>query len=91
MALLSESYISSAGLRPELGRAAAGADLAERAVKLAGGTRIRFDDLVVAIGARARPSPWGQPPGVHVLRTLNDAAALRDSLSHGALVVVGAG
>src|SRR5690606_40464458 len=48
----------------------------ERYVELADGGRIAYDDVVVAPGARARPSPWGEPPGVHVLRTLDDAIAL---------------
>lgn len=58
---------------------------------LADGTVLDYDELVIATGAAARPSPWSGP-GIHVLRTLADARALRESL-HGAnrLLVVGAG
>jgi NADPH-dependent 2,4-dienoyl-CoA reductase/sulfur reductase-like enzyme len=90
--LLTEEDARSEGIRLELGRRAERLRLAEREVELADGTRLRFDDLVIATGARARPSPWGTPPGVHVLRTAADAAALReDLLAGGHLVVIGGG
>ncbi|MFE4503232.1 NAD(P)/FAD-dependent oxidoreductase [Rhodococcus sp. NPDC056743] len=58
---------------------------------LADGTVLDFDELVIATGAAARPSPW-VGPGVHVLRTLADARALRESLEGAVhLLVVGAG
>jgi 3-phenylpropionate/trans-cinnamate dioxygenase ferredoxin reductase subunit len=66
---------------------------ADRAVELADGTQVASDGVVVATGARARTLP-GAPElgGVHVLRTLDDALALRASLpGASALVVVGAG
>ena len=90
--LLDEAAADTAGIRLELGQAASGLDLARSAVELADGTRIPFDDLVIATGARARPSPWGTPPSVHLLRTLTDAAALRQDLQRGGpLVIIGAG
>jgi NADPH-dependent 2,4-dienoyl-CoA reductase/sulfur reductase-like enzyme len=62
-----------------------------REVVLAGGARVRSDGVVIATGARARALP-GNLSGVHVLRTIDDALALRSELLPGArLVVIGAG
>ncbi|MGE0843844.1 NAD(P)/FAD-dependent oxidoreductase [Pseudonocardia sp.] len=90
--LLTREQAAAASIQLELGRAATGVDLDACEVELADGTCIHFDDLVVATGARPRPSPWGAPPGVHLLRTLGDATALGAALSRGgSLVVIGAG
>ena len=90
--LLDEEEAAAAGIRLELGRAATGCDLAGRVVELADGSRLRFDELVVATGARARPAPWGDLPGVHLVRTAADATALRADLARGGpLVIIGAG
>jgi 3-phenylpropionate/trans-cinnamate dioxygenase ferredoxin reductase component len=52
---------------------------------------LAWDRLVVATGAHARTLP-GLPTGVHVLRTLADALALRPALRPGRrLAVIGAG
>jgi len=62
-------------------------------VTLADGTSISYDGLIIATGGLVRRLP-NQPDiaGVHVLRTLDDAAALRDELVEGArVVVIGAG
>nr|WP_042184121.1 FAD-dependent oxidoreductase [Kibdelosporangium sp. MJ126-NF4]CEL16083.1 Ferredoxin reductase [Kibdelosporangium sp. MJ126-NF4]CTQ94009.1 Ferredoxin reductase [Kibdelosporangium sp. MJ126-NF4] len=73
-----------------LGSTATALDTSERAVVLASGERIVTDGVVLATGARARPMPG--PTGVHTLRTLDDAIALRAALDHGGnLVVIGAG
>lgn len=75
-----------------LGRHATGLDVAGRAVLLDGGERRPFDALVIATGAVPRRLPGCGLAGVHVLRTLDDALALRESLLGGPeLVVVGAG
>ncbi|MGW9497675.1 NAD(P)/FAD-dependent oxidoreductase [Streptomyces prasinus] len=72
-----------------LGTAATGLDLAGRAVRLADGSRVPYDGLIVATGVRPRRLPG---EGAHVLRTVDDALALRDVLTPGTrLVVVGAG
>jgi phthalate 3,4-dioxygenase ferredoxin reductase subunit len=90
--LLTQQAAVDAGIRLVLGRAAIRLDVDARVVELADGERLGYDDLVIATGARARPSPWGELPGVHVLRTLDDAVALRaDLLRGGPLVVIGAG
>jgi 3-phenylpropionate/trans-cinnamate dioxygenase ferredoxin reductase subunit len=56
------------------------------------GEELAWDALVLATGATPRSLPGWSGPGVHVLRTLADAAALREELRPGARVaVVGAG
>jgi NADPH-dependent 2,4-dienoyl-CoA reductase/sulfur reductase-like enzyme len=76
-----------------LGVRASGLDRRGRRVLLADGTSIPADGVVVATGAAARPLPGGSPPpGVHTLRSLDDALALRADLTPGRrLVVIGAG
>ncbi|MET8955710.1 NAD(P)/FAD-dependent oxidoreductase [Streptomyces sp. NPDC004393] len=76
-----------------LGARATGLDRTERAVRLADGREIRADGVVVATGAAARTLPGTQGlAGVHVLRTLDDARALRGDLARGGrLVVIGGG
>ncbi|WP_037679713.1 NAD(P)/FAD-dependent oxidoreductase [Streptomyces griseus] len=81
--------IAALDLDLRLGTAATGLDLAGRVVRLADGSRVPYDGLIVATGVRARRLPGG---GGHVLRTLSDALALRERLGPGRhLVVVGAG
>ena len=90
--LLTEQAAADAGIRLMLGNPATRLHVDERLVELAGGKRLAFDDVVIATGARARPSPWGEPPGVHLLRTLDDAVTLGAALRRGGpLVVIGAG
>ncbi|WP_369141984.1 NAD(P)/FAD-dependent oxidoreductase [Streptomyces sp. R44] len=76
-----------------LGTRAAGLDRGERVVRLADGRKVRVDGLVIATGAAARRLPGAEGlAGVHVLRTLDDARALRDELARGGrLVVIGGG
>ncbi|MDI9979561.1 FAD-dependent oxidoreductase [Rhodococcus sp. IEGM 1307] len=62
-------------------------------VALGGGDELRFDGLVIATGSAPRRLP-GQPDvgGVHTLRTLEDAMALRRDLQSAKhVVVVGGG
>jgi NADPH-dependent 2,4-dienoyl-CoA reductase/sulfur reductase-like enzyme len=68
-------------------------DAAAGAVALDDGSTVRADGIVLATGARARVWPGAHRlSGVHVLRTIDDALALRDELRPGArLVVIGAG
>ncbi|MEU7058223.1 FAD-dependent oxidoreductase [Streptomyces sp. NPDC046197] len=76
-----------------LGTRATGLDRTERAITLADGREIRADGVVVATGAAARALPGTDGlAGVHVLRTLDDARALREELARGGrLVVIGGG
>ena len=64
-----------------------------RTALLSDGRELLWDALVIATGARARRMRGVEtPPGVHYLRTLSDALALRSELVHGKrLAVVGAG
>ena len=56
------------------------------------GTRLPWDAVVLATGAKARRLPLATPRGVHVLRTLADALALKAELgSARQLAVVGGG
>ncbi|MFI9838285.1 NAD(P)/FAD-dependent oxidoreductase [Nonomuraea sp. NPDC051941] len=81
--------LDALGLDLRLGVAATGLDLAERTVRLADGAVVPYDGLVVATGVRPRRLPGR---GAHVLRTLDDALALRGRLGPGRrLAVVGAG
>ena len=89
LTLRTPEELSRLDLDLRLGATASGLDLAGRRVLLAGGGDLPYDALIVATGVRPRRLP-GQ--GAHVLRTVNDALALRRRLGPGRrLVVVGAG
>jgi 3-phenylpropionate/trans-cinnamate dioxygenase ferredoxin reductase component len=71
-----------------LGRRIESVDLLHRTA----GEGLEWDALVIATGSRARRLPFAVPEGVHTLRTVADAEALRGDLQPGArLVIVGAG
>lgn len=76
-----------------LGERAVGLDLGAREVELAGGERLGFDGLVIATGCRPRTIGGEDLAGVHVLRTLDDALALRADLARepSRVAVIGAG
>jgi len=77
-----------------LGVAAASFDLATRLLVLADGERLTADGLVVATGAAPRRLPGTEGVrGIHVVRTLDDALAIRAAVEGGArrAVVIGAG
>lgn len=76
-----------------LGVRAQSLDLAARELALDDGTRERFDALVIATGASPRRLR-GQPElaGLHVLRSLDDALAIRAALdARPRVLIVGAG
>jgi NADPH-dependent 2,4-dienoyl-CoA reductase/sulfur reductase-like enzyme len=81
------------GLEWRLGTRAVGLDRACRSVLLSDGSEVRADGVVLATGARARRLPGSEElGGVHVLRSLDDAIALREDLTSASrLVVIGAG
>ncbi|PWI45705.1 FAD-dependent oxidoreductase [Streptomyces sp. ICBB 8177] len=85
--------LDALGLDLRLGTRAAALDTDRREVRLADGERVGYDALVIATGLSARRLPGTRGlAGAHVLRTLDDALALRESLRGGArLVVVGGG
>lgn len=80
-------------LDQRLGLAARALDVRERKVWLEDGQSVRYDGLVIATGARPRSLPQLQGvAGVHVLRSLDDALAIRAALSGKPRVaIVGAG
>ncbi|WP_432587579.1 FAD-dependent oxidoreductase [Streptomyces sp. HD1123-B1] len=79
-----------------LGVAATGLDMTARRVRLADGTEVPYDRLMITTGVRARP--WPHPleaelDGVFVLRTSEDAVALNRRLTAvpRRVLVIGAG
>jgi 3-phenylpropionate/trans-cinnamate dioxygenase ferredoxin reductase subunit len=68
-------------------------DLAARRLSLASGESVSFDGLVLATGSAARRLPGiSGLPGTYVLRTLDDAVALRNVLARpGARLVLASG
>lgn len=75
-----------------LGRRATALDPAARGVVLDDGSALRYDSIVLAPGGRARPLPGAAPrTGLHVIRTIDDALALRAAVSPGSKVVVAGG
>ncbi|MEU3305990.1 FAD-dependent oxidoreductase [Nocardiopsis sp. NPDC006832] len=92
--LREEEVVRDLDLDLRLGTRAVGLDPVSRELRSAGpegASSLRYDGLIVATGARAR-RPDTDLAGVHVLRTLDDAEAVRSAFdSTGALVVVGAG
>jgi NADPH-dependent 2,4-dienoyl-CoA reductase/sulfur reductase-like enzyme len=75
-----------------LGEAARRIDRAERVVELAGGARVEYGALVLAMGARVRRLDLPGAAHVHYVRTLADSRTLRGRLNAGSrIVIVGAG
>ncbi|WP_019904174.1 FAD/NAD(P)-binding oxidoreductase [Methylobacterium sp. 77] len=79
-----------------LGIAASGLDRDARTIRLADGSTLAYDRLLIATGSRARS--WPNPAeagliGVHTLRGRDDADALRRALSAGPkrVLIIGAG
>jgi 3-phenylpropionate/trans-cinnamate dioxygenase ferredoxin reductase subunit len=92
--LLADDVLAGLELDLHLGRRATSLDVASRTITL-DGTDVRpFDGLLIATGAAPRSIPGTEGlAGVHTLRTLDDALALRKDFeaSPGRVVVVGAG
>ena len=93
LALLDGDRLDRLNLDLRLGQRAAAVDVPARQVRLASGEPVPFGAVVIATGSRPRRPPaldgWR---GVHVLRTLDDAIAVRAALAAGARVaVVGGG
>ncbi|MBW2236471.1 MAG: FAD-dependent oxidoreductase [Deltaproteobacteria bacterium] len=85
--------IEDLALDLRLGRRAISLDAQAREIALDDGERVAWDGLLIASGATPRRLP-GTPAleGIHVLRTLDDALAIRRALEKGPRVlVVGAG
>jgi NADPH-dependent 2,4-dienoyl-CoA reductase/sulfur reductase-like enzyme len=76
-----------------LGVRARGLDARGRTVLLDDGRTVSADGVVIATGASARRLQGDDLAGVHTLRTLDDARALREELTRGPcrVVVIGGG
>jgi NADPH-dependent 2,4-dienoyl-CoA reductase/sulfur reductase-like enzyme len=76
-----------------LGSPATGLDLGAGVVRLADGTAIEFDDLVIATGRRARQWPHVEGlDGLFTLRSLDDARSLRAAVgAESRVAIIGAG
>ncbi|MFF3201641.1 NAD(P)/FAD-dependent oxidoreductase [Streptomyces sp. NPDC002962] len=92
-ALRTRDVLSALDAEFVLGDPAVALDRGSRGVRTASGRELRADAIVIATGVRARRLPGSEDlAGVHVLRTLDDALALRAGLPAGTrLVVVGEG
>ena len=91
--LRADADLNALDLQLKLGVSAVSLDSERRCVALADGSELGYDGLVIATGASPRRLPFGHElAGVHVLRTLDDALALRAELAQQPRVcVIGAG
>ncbi len=87
------AYYHDAGIDLRLDTRVTGLDLAMRGARLADGTEIAWERLLLATGARAfRPAIDGvDQPWVHLLRTVGDADRLREAAGASASAVVAGG
>ena len=93
-ALLADDKLDALDLDLRLGTAAQSFHLASRTLTFADGSSEVVDGLLIATGATPRTLPGTAGlQGVHTLRTLADARALRDAFDAGPsrVVVIGAG
>nr|GID86434.1 pyridine nucleotide-disulfide oxidoreductase [Actinoplanes derwentensis] len=93
LALRTVDALAALDLDLRLGCTAIGLDPDRRTVALSDGLALGYDTVVLATGVRARRMPGtADLAGVHTLRSLSDARALREQLRPGRhLVIVGAG
>lgn len=84
---------AAVGVELLLGKRVVAGDRAQGVLELEDGERLSFDHLILATGSRPRRLPDGPiAQNVHLLRSLDDAVALRAQLLRGGqLLVVGAG
>lgn len=83
--------LAEAGIDFRPSRTALGIDRTARHLHL-GGETLAYERLLLATGARPRPLPGAEGPNVATLRTLDDAARIRQGLGPGRhLVVIGGG
>jgi 3-phenylpropionate/trans-cinnamate dioxygenase ferredoxin reductase subunit len=88
------TFYAEKSITLELGRRVESIDAASRSVGLDDGRHLSWDRLILATGSRLRtlPVPGIQATGVHELRSLADAEALRHLLQPGLrLAVIGGG
>jgi NAD(P)H-nitrite reductase large subunit len=84
-----DTHLSTLDAEFVLGDPAVALDVAARVVRTAAGRELSADNVVLATGLRPRTLPGQESlAGVHVLRTLDDALALRGELLAASQVVV---
>jgi 3-phenylpropionate/trans-cinnamate dioxygenase ferredoxin reductase subunit len=89
-----EGFYAEQAIELRLGRTAVGLDTARGEVELDDGERLRYDRLLLTMGAEPRrlAIPGADLDGVLYLRSVGDSDALRERLDRGgAVVVVGSG
>ncbi|MFC9132136.1 NAD(P)/FAD-dependent oxidoreductase [Streptomyces sp. NPDC057099] len=93
LALTDSEETTELGAEWILGVRARALDARGRTVLLDDGRTVSTDGVVIATGASARRLPGDTLAGVHTLRTLDDARALREELTRGPcrVVVIGGG
>jgi 3-phenylpropionate/trans-cinnamate dioxygenase ferredoxin reductase subunit len=94
LALRPAEFYAGRGIALRLGERAVAIDRAARRVLLASGETLAYGHLVLATGARNRALliPGASLGGVHALRTVADAAALRAAMRDARrMAVIGAG
>lgn len=80
------------GIDLRLGHEAVALDAASREVELAGGARLGYDRLILAVGGAPVLPRALAAPGVLTVRTFTDVALVRDALERSRhVVVIGAG
>lgn len=85
-----QGWFDERGLDIKLGTQALGLDPQQRVIHTSRG-EIRYDGLVIATGSSARTQDMSVP-GMHTLRTVEDAMSLHDAImAHKELLVIGAG
>jgi NADPH-dependent 2,4-dienoyl-CoA reductase/sulfur reductase-like enzyme len=93
VALRKPEALAELNLTWKLGVAAQSLNSSTNTITLENGEEITYDGLIIATGGVVRRLPK-QPDiaGVHVLRTIDDASALRNEINEGTnVVVIGAG
>lgn len=92
--LLPSEWYQQVGITLRLGWRVTAVDVPGRVATVDDGTQLGYGALVFATGARARALsvPGARLAGIHLLRSIDDAAAIRDRLQPGRrVVIVGAG
>jgi NADPH-dependent 2,4-dienoyl-CoA reductase/sulfur reductase-like enzyme len=80
------------GIEVRAGTTATGVDVAARRLSLSDGDALEYDRLVICTGGEPVVPAALACPGVHVLREMRDAQALREALDGcGAMAIVGGG
>lgn len=87
--LRTDDALGGLNLDLRAGRAAVGLDPSVRRLQLAGGDEVEYDALLIATGTTPRRLASAEGlRGVHTLRTLDDATAIRTALDQEPRVVV---